>query len=178
MRRSLILLSVVTVIPLVLLVAGWLAVGTLAQEGTPAAEGGEPEDVTFETISAAPAETLPSAPAEVVLLRITIQPGAAVPAPNDPGASFTYVESGTATVRLEAAVGIGRAAQFDTPEEDPFERVAAGTEFPVGPGDAFVIPPLTEGELRNDGQEPVVLLVTYLFPTGEPAMPGTGTPAP
>lgn len=180
MRRFHLPLAVAAVMLLGLLVTGWHVVGTLAQEGTPAASPesapDEPEGVTFEVMSAAPVETLPSAPAEAVLLRITVEPGAILPAPNDPAMNFVYVEAGTATVRRDAPVGVGRDAQFDTLEQEPFEQVAAGTEFPVGPGDAFVVPPLAAGELHNDGQENVVLLVTVVISTGGPAGDGAGTP--
>jgi quercetin dioxygenase-like cupin family protein len=57
--------------------------------------------------------------------------------------------------------------------------VAAGTEFIVGPGESFIWPPNVAGELRNDGPEPAVQLLAFLFPTEEEAAtPMAGTPAP
>ena len=81
------------------------------------------------------------------------------------------MESGEVTVRLEGAVTVTRATG---PEE-----VAAGTAFTLGPGESFVWPANVHGEVRNDGQEPAVTLVTYLAPAeGEAATPMAGTPTP
>jgi hypothetical protein len=114
----------------------------------------------------------PTGPLYFGLLRITVAPGSVFTGPaDDPSVGLNLVESGELTLRMEAAVTVTRATG---PEE-----VAAGTEFTLGPGESFIWPPNVAGELRNDGPEPAVQLLAYLFPTEEEAAtPMAGTPAP
>jgi len=129
-----------------------------AQEGTPAAgsaaEDELPPGVTSEFIGGGPVTELPPTPGFMVLVRLTIEPGAVLPAdPNDPSGAFVVVEAGTLTLRLQEPA----------------------TESTLGPGEAFYGAPFVEGELSNEGQEPVVLLLAIIGPEeGEPA----ATPAP
>ena len=175
MRRLSILVLVIAAV-----LAGWVAlgrpaVGTVAQEGTPAAEEMLPPGVAAAFLAGGPIAELPQRPGYLVLVRLTVEPGAVLPAdPNDPTFALIYVESGTLTVRAEAALPIARAtpgAEFPVEEE-----LAAGTELTLGPGDSFVVPPNVHGELRNDGAAPAVLLMGLAVPAeaGAPA----GTPMP
>jgi hypothetical protein len=114
----------------------------------------------------------PAGPVYFGLLRITVAPGSVFTGPaDDPSVGLNLVESGELTLRLEAAVTVTRTTG---PEE-----VAAGTEFTLGPGESFIWPPNVAGELRNDGSEPAVQFLAFLFPTeGEAATPLAGTPVP
>ena len=143
--------------------------------------------MTFEPLGFGTAEELPAAPADLVLARFTIEPGASFPfEEDDPSVGLAYVEAGVLTVRVEAPMRVTRAATiaaFATPgavEEDAVparEEVAAGTEFTLEAGDSAVFPPNVPGELRNDGQERVVALVALVFPPEDGAgTPEAGTP--
>ncbi len=109
----------------------------------------------------------------VGLLRLTFPPGAVLPLEEgDPSLALVYVESGTLTVRIEAPVTVLRASGDGAAEARQVE-IAAGTEFMAGPGDSFVSPAVIEGEARNDGTEPVVVLAAIV----EPEPPADATPA-
>ncbi|MDP9363157.1 MAG: cupin domain-containing protein, partial [Chloroflexota bacterium] len=177
MPRPSVLASVVAVVLLGLLVAAG-APARAAQyspEGTPPVEEEfAPEGVTFEPLGFGTAEELPAAPADLTLIRVTFEPGAGFPIEaGDPSVALGYVRSGVLTVRVEAPVRVTRAAAiaaFATPgavEEGAIpesEEVAAGTEFVLEAGDSYVFPPNVAGEVRNDGQERVVLLVALVAP--------------
>ncbi len=123
------------------------------------------------------AEELPAAPADLLLFRVTLDPGASIPAEEgDPAVVLLYVESGSLTIQIEAPLQVTRAATieaFATPgavEEGADlgpEEVAAGTEVTLEAGDSAVLPPNAPGELRNDGDEPVVGLGALVAPIQE-----------
>ncbi len=174
MRRLSILASVVAAV-----LAGWVLVGrpvveTVAQEGTPAAEEMLPPGVAAAFLAGGPIAELPQRPGYLVLVRLTLEPGAVLPGePDDPTFALIYVESGTVTVRGEAALAVARATPgADFPAE---EELAAGTEFTLGSGDSFVAPPNVAGEVRNDGSAPAVLLAGLAVPAEEGAPAGTPT---
>ena len=181
-RRS-VLLALVAAVLVGLALAG--PGRAVAQDATPAAEEDfqTPEGVTFEPLGFGPAEELPAAPALLVLVRATIEPGAGFDVgEDDASVALVHVESGALTVRLEAPMRVLRAAAvaaFATPgaveegDEPAFEEVAAGTEATLEAGDSVVLPPNVAGELRNDGAEPAVLLGAIVEPTGA----GGATPA-
>lgn len=189
MRRSWFLFSLAAVVLL-----GTLAVAglrpTAAQDATPGAEEDFGlEGLTFEPIGFGAANRLPAAPADLVLIRLTIEPAAYLPFdPEDASVALVAVESGTVTVRADVPLQVLRAAtlaMFATPgavEEDAVpapEDVAADTEFTLEAGDSVVFPPNVGGEARNEGSEPAVLLAAIVE-----AQPGdadgapAGTPAP
>jgi hypothetical protein len=145
-----------------LVVLSSLAVGgsrrdALAQDATPA--GQTLEGVSVVPLAVAPGVSLPPSPATVVLTRYEIAPGASqVTDATDPALAIITQESGTGTIRLEAATMVTRGAT-GAPEEVP-----AGTDFTLEPGDSFVWPAFVAGEARNDGTEPVVALVVVIVP--------------
>ena len=174
-----------------LLALGGLAAPLAAQEATPPAEEEfPPEGVGFFPLGFGTAEELPAAPADLVLVRFTLEPGASIPADaGDPSAALVYVEAGALTVRVDAPVRVTRAAviaAFATPGAEPEgppmpEEVAAGTAFTLAAGDSVVLPPNVAAELRNDGQERVVGLAAIVAPPemgGEAGTPAAATPAP
>lgn len=135
-----------------------LAPAALAQDATPPADGPPMmPGVSVEFVGAAPISELPADPAVMAVVRLTLEPGAGFPAePTDPTASFLLVESGQVTVVAVEAVPIGRAG------EDGFAEVAAGEEAVLNPGDTAFARPFIAAGLRNDGDEPAVLLLVNI----------------
>ena len=122
-----------------------------AQEATPPA--GTPEPATFRALAAGLIEVLEPSTANVVLGRISLQPGASIPFDEtDPSALLVYMASGELTLRVDAAITVARAVGAGgtpTPPED----VAADTEFTLGEGDSVLFPGTMAGEVRNAGTE-------------------------
>lgn len=163
MRRT----SVLVTLPAVVLV-GLFAAGALAQEGTPVAEEAMPEGLSFEGLGFGIAEDLPATPAEVALFRIGIEPGAGFPLdPEDPSVALVYVEAGEVTLDVDAPITVLRAPGPGTPFPEEQEEFAAGTEFTLATGDSALFPPRVTGEARNQGAEPVAVLVANLAPLEE-----------
>ena len=146
----------------IIVVGALMSISTLskvvAQDATPegmiAAEG-----VSFVPLAFAAVETLPSAPAGIVLSRYQIEPGAAQRTDAaDPSLALVYQECGTGTIRLEAPVVVTRGASGAQ------EEIPANTDFALEPGDSFTWPPHVAGEARNEGDEPVTGLVVVIVP--------------
>ena len=183
MRRFTVTLAVVVV-----LAFGTIATtnrSTIAQETTPSADMG-PEGTIFEPLGFVQGVTWPS-PADVAVLHLHIDAGVSFPLnPSDPTNTVVVVESGSFTVRLEEmAWTISRGAalreMMTTPGAEGdlssvMEEVAMGEEGTLAAGDVAYVPGSVNGEVRNEGQEPVEAL---LFIVGSPeAMMGEATPAP
>jgi quercetin dioxygenase-like cupin family protein len=110
---------------------------------------------------------LPASEDPPTLYRIGIAPGAALPFAGDPAISLVYVESGAATLTMNAPVSDLRA----TPAAG-----AGGDTLQVKQGDYFVLPPLVAGEIRNEGAEPVAIVIAAITPDLlPPAAAGTPT---
>ena len=77
---------------------------------------------------------------------------------DDPAISLVYVESGALSLQLRAAVSDARPDASSGDEED------ADTTLTLDQGDYFVLPPLVAGEIRNEGQEPVSLVIAAITP--------------
>src|SRR5687768_3864911 len=140
---------------IVILIAGILtftcgmlgSVSTRAQESTPAAETTGVEiapGVTFDLLPAS--EDPPS------LYRLRFAPGATLAFVDDPAISLVYVESGALSLQLDAAVSDARPEASSGEEE-------ADTALTLAQGDYFVLPPLVAGEIRNEGQEPMAIVI-------------------
>lgn len=141
-------------------------VSTGAQESTPVVGTTGVEiapGVTFDLLPAS--EDPPS------LYRLRLAPGATLPFAGDPAISLVYVESGSLSLQLAAPVSDARTDTADEEEED------AETAATVVQGDYFVLPPLVAGEIRNEGEEPVSMVIAAITPG---LIPGTaiGTPVP
>ncbi len=119
---------------------------------------------------------------ELVLRRTTIAPGGGIPPHSHPGSIVIVVDAGTwGYTPLGGTIQLTRAAVAGTPT--PAEEVPIGTEVILTKGDAlFVEDP--QDEIRNAGEDDVVLLIAALTPVGVPfqTMLGDtdmeGTPAP
>ena len=178
MRRVPILVSLFAVILVGLVVGAGFAGGAFAQEGTPAAEEEIPEGVTFEPLGFGAADELPAPPADLFLFRIGLEPDASFPLdPEDPSVALVYVESGEVTFEVDAPITVLRAAGPGTPFPMEQEEFAAGTAFALSAGDSAVVPPRVAGEARNEGSEPVAVLVANVGPLeGENGEGETATP--
>ena len=72
-----------------------------------------------------------------------------------------------------------RAAGAGTPFPMETETFAAGEAFELAAGDSAVFPPGAAGEARNEGDEPVTVLVADVGPPqGQAGTPPAGTPTP
>lgn len=161
---------------LLLLLSGLVLVGRgtaahdLTQEADPFA------GVTIETLGGGPS-TL-AADYNLVLLRITMEPGANIPPHRHPGEVVLSVDSGTfGTTFVDGTGTITRATTAGTPAAT--ESVTTGTENTLEAGDSLAYGEAAAHTMANAGDEPLVLLVSAIL---DPAQPGfmfmdmTGTP--
>jgi quercetin dioxygenase-like cupin family protein len=176
MRHRLIrtpLLALIAVIAL----AGLLAPGLAAQEGTPAAGG------AVASIELAPgfiAQVLAGVPSDrapgqtVYLARFIIQPDAEIFPHSHPGTTLLSVESGSLSWTLlqgTAHVVRGAAAGATGPTEDVTEP---GTEVILEPGDAIFYEDDVVHTARGAADQETVVLGTFVLTTGEPLLMPTG----
>jgi hypothetical protein len=143
---------------------------TSAQDASPAAEeAGPPAGIADETLAFGLVESLPETPAMIFLDRLTLDSGAILPGePGDPTFAFVLVESGSLTLRADAALSITRAdtlaealASGAMPAQ---EEVAAESDVTLEAGDSVVLPSLVGVTLRNDGTEPATMLGAIIAP--------------
>lgn len=185
MRRLSLLAPLLIVLLVGLVVVGWGGSTTFALEGTPTTDASAPpEGVSFTALGFGTADQLPATPADFVVARFTLDPGASFPIEaSDPSVTLATVESGVFTFKIEAAITVTRAATiaaFADPNADqssiaPPEEMTAGTAFTMEAGDSAYFPGNIAGEVRNDGQEPAVALLAILEPSGGGE---AGTPTP
>lgn len=170
----------VTVGLVVLLVVTVLGPRALAQDSTPTAG---PIGVASALLGSGQPSLVPGH--ELSLRRITIAPGGRIPAHTHPGALVIYLESGSwGYVPLAGVARLTRAAVDGTPS--PTEEMVIGAETVLSPGDWIYVEDPAD-DIRNAGDEPVVLWVAGLTRVGEPfttlmpemdGMAIDGTPAP
>jgi quercetin dioxygenase-like cupin family protein len=148
-----------------------------AQPATPAADE-MPPGVTAQPLGLGHVDALPAAPADLLLIRFTVAPGASVPIdPNDPSLTLAFIESGTLTVRFDGPLTVTRASTMTAMATSgamampATEQIPAGTTGTLRAGDAVISPPNIGGTLRNAGTEPVVILNAIISPSqmGMPA---------
>jgi hypothetical protein len=133
----------------------------LAQDATPAAG---PVGVSATLLGSG--ETTIAPGHELSLRRITIEPGGGIPAHTHPGALVIYLESGTwGYTALGGTARLTRAAVDGTP--GPTEEMPVGEEVILTPGDWLYVEDPAD-DIRNAGDEPVVLWVAGLTRVGEP----------
>ena len=131
-----------------------------AQESTPS---GEAAPVTLETLGSVPATDAPGM--LLVLLRVTLAPGAVVPAHYHPGQLVVTVESGTLGYTI---LGEGQSLRAGAGTPTAAEVIAPDTEATFGPGEWFVYEAGTVHMDRNPGTEPAVVLLTGLVAADQP----------
>jgi quercetin dioxygenase-like cupin family protein len=159
MRRTWVLLSVVAVVLLGLLAAGRSLTAT-AQDATPS---GEAAPVTLEMLGSAPAADAPGM--NLVLARVTLAPGAVVPAHRHPGQLVVTVESGTLAYTI---LDEGRSLRAGAGTPTAAEVIEPGAEATLGPGEWFVYEANVVHMDRNPGDEPAVVLITGLVAADQP----------
>ena len=143
------------------------------------AQGDGPPPGGFEIAPGVMAEALAFVEGreEPVHYRLTFAPGTIYEVLPAPTISLGYLEAGALSMTLDTPVTITRAGTMD----EPGEAIAAGDEFTLSTGDYLVLPPMVAGEIRNDGEEPAVVVVADIAPAtgGMPggATPDAGTPA-
>ena len=148
-----------------LLAAGHRPTRIAAQEATPTGATG----TTSQLMGVGQPAASPGL--ELSLRRITIAPGGRVPAHSHPGALVIFVEAGTwGYTALGGTAQLTRAVAAATPAAGtpaPAEPMPIGTEVILNPGDwLFVEDP--EDDVRNAGEDDVVLLIAGLTRAGEP----------
>lgn len=133
-----------------------------AQDATPAPTGAI--GTTAQVMGSGQPAAAPGL--ELSLRRITHAPGGRVPAHSHPGALVIFVERGTwGYTPLGGTVQLTRAAAGGTPT--PSEVLSIGTEVLLTAGDwLFVEDP--QDDIRNAGDDDVVLLIAGLTRVGEP----------
>ena len=163
MSRGLIVVLVAALVAFTCAVLG--PVSTDAQESTPAAETTGVEiapGVTFDLVPAS--EDPPS------LYRLRFAPGATLAFAGDPAISLVYVEFGALSLQMDAAVSDAR------PDADDGDEEEANSALTLSEGDYFVLPPMVAGEIRNEGQGPVSILIAAITPGPIPTATGIPTP--
>ena len=158
---------------IVVLVAGLVAftggmlgpIATDAQESTPPAETTGVEIAPGVTFALAPSSEDPPS-----LYRLRLAPGATLAFAGDPAISLVYVEYGALSLQMAAAVSDAR------PDADDGDEADADTALTLSEGDYFVLPPLVAGEIRNEGQGPVSIMIAAITPGPLPTT-APGTPA-
>ena len=149
--------------------------------GTVPVAAQEAADVATETLFEVTfaADDVPAGEVEAVYYRLTLPPGTGLPLLAGPfcgcpgeevaaGVGAELVQSGSYALRLGAPFVVRRAGQ------DGEERVAPDTAVTLGPGDAAIYPDYAAfGEVRNAGQEPLVVVGVAIV-SAEPS----GTPVP
>jgi quercetin dioxygenase-like cupin family protein len=162
MRRMVVVVSIVVVVLAGSLAYGRGVPGSAAQDATPAAEASQ-QMLGHGLLTNVPGYDLQ-------LARVTFPPGSAVPPHTHPGAAIIYVESGTLgwTV-LQGETWLMRAESAATPEAQG-ELVAIDTEVILTAGDWLLLPAAHGDDVRNAGDDTLVLLVANLYPAGEPGI--------
>jgi quercetin dioxygenase-like cupin family protein len=145
---------------------------SLAQHATPQATA--PAVITSEVLGrAAPVAV---ANPELSLGRVTVMPGAVLPVHYHPGTQIGVVVQG----ELTYTVFTGEIAWYrgNDPAGEPY-LIAPGETVVVRPGDALVESPQSTHQGRNNGDVPLVIYLSTLFPTDAPrAIVVAATPVP
>ena len=168
LRKTLPLALVLPVLALLLLAVGGSASHRAGQGGSPpATPASSLPGVTAEVLVRATPDAAPSE--ELALGRVTVEPGASIPPHEHPGTQIATILSGELTYTvLTGTVGVTRF-QMGSPAPSAAEgAIRAGETTLLRPGDSVVERPGALHTARNDGDEPVVILLATLFRAGEP----------
>jgi quercetin dioxygenase-like cupin family protein len=102
---------------------------------------------------------------ELALGRVTIMPGAVIPVHHHPGTQIGAVVQGT----LSYSVYTGTVEWHrENDSAGAPQVIGAGETVQVQAGDALVEAPGSIHQGRNDGDVPVVIYLSTLFPSGAP----------
>lgn len=143
-------------LPALLAVLLTLSIGSsLAQDAADPLAGTTPEMLGSISPSAAAGQTL-------LFMRITMEPGASIPAHGHPGAVVLVVQSGL--FGTEFVEGEGQIVRFGS---EGGEAISVGSETTLSAGDSLSYENAVH-TMRNDGPEPLVLLVSGLLDSEQP----------
>lgn len=101
------------------------------------------------------------------LNRVTVMPGAELASHHHPGTQISYVESGVLTYSVETSRVVVRRGPSDDPTK--VRTVEAGQTVRLKAGMWIVEQPNEVHHAANRGTTPVVLYISTLFRTGQPA---------
>lgn len=127
-----------------------------------------PAPVVVTRQSLAEVAAPPGAPKRTLgLSKVTVMPGAQLASHHHPGAQLGYIAEGTLTYTVES----GTATVMKGSGEDPtvVKRLRAGQTFKVRPGMWLSEEQGEVHHARNAGTVPIVIYLSTLFKTGQPA---------
>jgi quercetin dioxygenase-like cupin family protein len=101
------------------------------------------------------------------LLRLTYAPGGTLNSHTHPGASVLYVESGQLVYTLISGTATVTHAPMETGTPAATEPLTVG-EIVLSVGDSLFEDADVIHTARNDGTEPVIVLIANLLTTGAP----------
>lgn len=146
------------------------ATNSLAEQVTPV-----PPPVTITNELLVEAEPVAVSDAVLGLRRVTIMPGSAIPVHHHAGTQISTIVQGTLTYTvLSGEVEWFRASE---PNAGP-TLIRAGETVHLLAGDTLIENPEAIHQGGNDGEIPVVIYLSTLFPAGAPAAVLEATPAP
>ena len=100
------------------------------------------------------------------LTRVIVPPGESLAPHTHPGPQLAAIVAGTLTYSvIEGEVTVTRAAGTGSQE---IVAYASGDTFELRTGDTISETPLMVHEAANEGNEPVIIYLSSLFPEGEP----------
>ena len=137
------------------------------QDASPAADAAP---ITLESLGSVPSIDAPGK--VLVLVRVTLAPGAVVPPHVHPGQIVVAVESGAFAYTVLGGQGQVLRAGAGTPIAA--EEIAQGAEVILQAGEWFVEPPDAEHTGRNPGDTPTVLLIAGLVAADQPFLQPMG----
>jgi hypothetical protein len=153
-----------------------LALGAALVGGSVLARQGEAEDsipgVAMETLGRSSVGE--EGGDELVLLRITIEPGASLPASDESSAALVVLEEGRVGVTLEPATGRASLSLADGNGSLP---LPVGVETILAPGDAVSAGEAARLALHNAGDGEAMLLYTAVAGFGESLFAGSAQDA-
>jgi quercetin dioxygenase-like cupin family protein len=148
------------VLPILAMIAALLGERVLARQGE--AENPLP-GVVVETLGQS--TVVGKGDDDLVLLRVTIEPGASIPASDGPRAAVVVLEEGRIDVAVERAVG---EAGLSLAGGNGTVSLAPGEELILAPGDALSFGEGARVALRNAGDGEATLLYAVVAAAGDP----------
>lgn len=121
-----------------------------------------PEGVTLDVIASGVAEGVPETADQLVLFRLTLEPGAVFPiVPEQGSVALAEVERGVLTSAVDGTMQVARADA--EPGEE--EAISGGETISLESGDSALYAPNLTGDIRNEGSEDVSLLIMEAAPS-------------
>lgn len=165
--------------PIRLAIAAIGLVVAISSLGGVRAEAGSGGTATPSVTSRVFAEASPVPVADPLLAvaEVRLDPRATIPPHVHPGTQIGVIAAGDLTYTVLTGEVIIRPA--NATDDEPSRVVRAGETVVLGVGDAVIENPGAAHRARNDGDEPVVIWLSTLFPSDAPrAIPVEATPSP